>query len=163
MEPEPKLWLWDGRIPMGGITLLEGDSGEGKTAITHDLIARVTTGTPMPITGNVVGPAGVVLLQAEDLLAATTRPALEAAGADLARIMVFDKRRFAEAPLLLPKDVDIIETAIEEVQAKLIVLDPLPAFLAGSSNSEHFVRKALGRLAALAESKNMLRLLSCAI
>lgn len=155
VEPEPKLWLWDGRIPLGGITLLEGDSGEGKTAITHDLIGRVTTGTPMPITGDVVGPAGVVLLQAEDLLAATTRPALEAAGADLARIMVFDKRQFAEEPLLLPDDVGIIEAAIDKVRAKLVVLDPLPAFLAGSTNSEHSARKAMGRLAAMAESKGV--------
>ena len=109
VKPEPKSWLWDDRIPLGGITLLEGDSGEGKTAITYDLIARVTTGSPMPITGNVVGPAGVVLLQAEDLLAATMRPALEAMGADLARIMLFDKRRFAEEAAPLPDDVDIIE------------------------------------------------------
>jgi hypothetical protein len=48
VAPEPVLWLWRGRIPLGGITLLEGDPGDGKSTVMYDLAARVTTGRSMP-------------------------------------------------------------------------------------------------------------------
>ena len=52
-------WLWDKRILRGKLTLLDGDPDLGKSLITLDLAARVTTGQPMPdgspgIKGNVI-------------------------------------------------------------------------------------------------------------
>lgn len=155
VRPEPTSWLWVDRIPLGGVTLLEGDPADGKTTFTYDMAARLTRGLPMPVTENVVGPAGAVILQAEDLLAGTVRPALEAMGADLDRIMLFDKRRFAEKPLLIPDDISIVEGAIDCVRAKLVVFDPLPSFLGGSMNAEHSVRRVFGALAVLAEKKQV--------
>ena len=156
VKPEPITWLWTDRIPLGVITLIESDGGVGKTAIHHDLTSRITTGRPMPITGNVVGPAGAVLLQGEDHLRGTVRPALEAAGADLKRIRVYDKRDYGGQPLLLPGDVPVIEQAIEDLgNVKLVVIDPLSSFVNGSSNSERTVRDAFGPLASLAERKGI--------
>jgi hypothetical protein len=154
VKPEAVQWCWNDRIPLGGITLLDGDPGDGKSTILYDLSARVTTGRPMPFSDDFVGPAGVVLLQAEDLLGATVRPNLEAAGADLSRIAVFDRRRFSKNSFDLLKDISIIEKAIESTGAKLVIIDPLPAFL-GNPNSEASVRKALSELAILAEAKNL--------
>jgi len=154
VKPEAVQWCWHDRIPLGGITLLDGDPGDGKSTILYDLSARVTTGRPMPFSDDFVGPAGVVLLQAEDLLGATVRPNLEAAGADLSRIAVFDRRRFSKNSFDLLKDISIIEKAIESTGAKLVVIDPLPAFL-GNPNSEASVRKALSELAILAEAKKL--------
>ncbi len=63
-------WLWEGRIPLGAITLLDGDPGLGKSLITIDLAARVSTGRTMPLGAPAAegaeGGAGVVLLSAED-------------------------------------------------------------------------------------------------
>jgi hypothetical protein len=41
-------WLWPGRIPIGKVTLLVGDQGLGKSLVTLDLAARVSTGAPWP-------------------------------------------------------------------------------------------------------------------
>jgi putative DNA primase/helicase len=42
-------WLWEGRIPLGKLTIIDGDPGTGKSALTTDLAARVSTGREMPI------------------------------------------------------------------------------------------------------------------
>jgi putative DNA primase/helicase len=41
-------WLWEGRIPLGKLTVIDGDPGTGKSALTTDLAARVSTGREMP-------------------------------------------------------------------------------------------------------------------
>ncbi|WIG61809.1 MAG: hypothetical protein OJF49_004558 [Ktedonobacterales bacterium] len=41
LQPEKHEWLWPGRIPMGAITILDGDPGLGKSLVALDLIARV--------------------------------------------------------------------------------------------------------------------------
>jgi putative DNA primase/helicase len=41
-------WLWEGRIPLGKLTVIDGDPGTGKSALTIDLAARVSTGRDMP-------------------------------------------------------------------------------------------------------------------
>jgi hypothetical protein len=41
-------WLWEGRIPLGKLTVVDGDPGTGKSALTIDLAARVSTGRVMP-------------------------------------------------------------------------------------------------------------------
>ena len=41
-------WLWEGRIPRGKLTIVEGDPGTGKSAMIMDLAARVSAGQAMP-------------------------------------------------------------------------------------------------------------------
>src|SRR3990172_3145876 len=81
--PKPVRWLWPGHIPLGKLTIIDGDPGLGKSLMTLDLAARTSTGSPMPdgSRGDVQGPAGVVLLTAEDDPEDTIRPRLHAAGA----------------------------------------------------------------------------------
>ena len=90
VTPEPVRWLWPGRIPLGKLSILDGDPGLGKSLITLDLAARVSAGRPMPdgTLPDLDGPAGVVLLTAEDDPADTIRPRLDAAGADCSRIVL---------------------------------------------------------------------------
>src|SRR4051812_14346472 len=94
IEPAPQRWLWPDRIPLGAITVLDGDLGQGKSAMTLDLAARVSRGDVMPFTTTTPGPAGVVLIQAEDDLSTRILPALAAAGADLDLVRVYDQTRF---------------------------------------------------------------------
>src|SRR5438045_28711 len=44
VEPESVTWLWPGRIPMGKLTILDGDPGLGKSVFTMDVAGRVSAG-----------------------------------------------------------------------------------------------------------------------
>jgi len=155
VEPEEVGWLWQSWLALGKLALIDGDPGLGKSAMTLDLAARVSSGHRFP-DGAPCEPAGVVILSAEDGLADTIRPRLDAAGANVDRIVslatVADENG-QERLLSIPEDIPLIEKGIERVGARLVVVDPLMAFLSGETNShrDQDVRRALAPLAALAE------------
>ena len=156
IKERPLRWQWPDLIPQGAVTVLDGDPGCGKSTITYDIAARVTTGRPMPnCTAATLGPAGVIVIQGEDLAGQTVLPNLRAAGADLERIKLLDRSRFIDSPLRLPDDLEIIKQAAIEIHAKLVVIDPFTAFLAGNSNGDTAVRKALGPLSVFAEHHDL--------
>ena len=154
VEPEQVDWLWRGRIPMGKITIVEGDPDLGKSALTTDMAARVSFGRSWP-DGSSCKLGGVVLLNAEDGLADTVRPRLDAAGGDAEKVLALATipDGDSERMLSIPEDLDIIHRGIERVKASLIVIDPLMAFLSGNVNShrDQDVRRALAPLGALGE------------
>ncbi len=155
VEPERVEWLWPGRIPKGKVSLIEGDPGTGKSALTIDLGARVSAGKKLP-DETPCEVAGVVLLSAEDGPADTIRPRLDAAGADPSKVLALTTLYDAEGQermLSIPDDVPFIERGIERVGAGLVVIDPLVAFLPKNvdANKDQDVRRALAPLAVLAE------------
>jgi hypothetical protein len=107
---EPIRWLWPNRIPRGAISILDGDPGLGKSAIAIDLTARVSRGLVMPPAGGpdqVTEPGGVLILSAEDDLARTIRPRLDAAGADVSKVLALEAIRLNKEtlPPVLPQDL----------------------------------------------------------
>jgi hypothetical protein len=154
VEPERVDWIWRGRIPKGKLTIIEGDPGDGKSTLTIDVTARVSVGRPWS-DGEECETGGVVLCSAEDGLADTIRPRLDAAGGDPERVLALatvpdgDSERL----LVIPKDLGILRRGIERVGATVVVIDPLSAFLAGSvdTHRDADVRRALGPAAQLAE------------
>ncbi len=158
VQPEEVRWLWPRRLPRGKLTLVDGDPGLGKSLITLDLAARVSRGWSMPDGAGATDPAGVVLLGAEDDLADTIRPRLDAAGADVTRIgALTGVRRTLESgavTLDVPTvgDLEALRDAIARVHAALVVIDPLMAYLPGAvdSHRDQDVRRSLAPLAALA-------------
>ncbi len=157
VEEETIEWLWDGRIPRGKITVLDGDPGLGKSAFTTDLAARVTVGREYP-DGTECEPGGVVLLNAEDGLADTIKPRLVAAGGDPSKVLALAEIPDEREPehdrvLSMPEDLYVLEEGIERVGAVLVIIDPLMAFLGGDTNAhkDQDVRRALARLKSLAE------------
>ena len=155
VEPEEVSWLWPSWLALGKLALVDGDPGLGKSAMTLDLAARVSAGKPFP-DGAECEPAGVVLLSAEDGLADTIRPRLDAAGADTSKILALTTVPDEEGHdrlLSIPEDLPLIEKGIRRVGARLVVMDPLMAFLSGDTNShrDQDVRRALAPLAGLAE------------
>jgi len=155
VEPELVEWLWQDRLPLAKLAVLDGDPGLGKSAVTLDVAARVSAGLEL-LEGDRCGPAGVVLLSAEDGLADTIRPRLDAVGADTERIVALStiiESKTGERAISLTKDLTIIERAIEQVGAAPVVVDPLTAFLSEKTDSykDQDVRRALAPLAALAE------------
>src|SRR5262245_53385165 len=73
-------WLWQARIPLGALTVLDGDPGLGKSTVTLDLAARVSRGDVMPDGSPGPAASGVVLLSSEDDVARVIRPRLSSAG-----------------------------------------------------------------------------------
>ncbi|MFH1110133.1 MAG: AAA family ATPase [Planctomycetota bacterium] len=98
VKPETVEWLWQDRIAIGKVTLIAGDPGLGKSVVTLDIAARVSSGVPFHDTqARPNPPGGVVLLSAEDDVADTIRPRLDAAGADVRRIVIIDAVAEADA------------------------------------------------------------------
>lgn len=154
VEPEDVEWLWERRIPLGKITVLDGDPGNGKSVLTTDLGARLTVGRTFP-DGQECEAAGVVIMNAEDGLADTIRPRIDAAGGDPSKVLALATigEGGEERHLSIPEDIGIIEAAIERVGARLVIIDPLMAFLSGTSNAhkDQDIRRALAPLARMAE------------
>lgn len=147
--------VWAGYLAEGAVTDVSGDPGKAKSRLTYDIGARITTGQPMPGCTDASDPAGVVLLQGEDAVDKTVKPALAAAGADLRRIYVYDHREFGSSPLRLPDDLPLIEEAVLDVGAKLLIIDPATQFFTCNANSEMSVRQALKRVSDFAETHSL--------
>jgi AAA domain/DnaB-like helicase N terminal domain len=147
-------WVWNSRIPLGKVTVLDGDPGLGKSALSLDLGARVSIGRAMP-DGTPGVDSGVLILNAEDGEADTIVPRLAAMGADLTRVRILKTipDTSGERQPEIPQDLGMIEKAAVSVNARLIVIDPLMAFLPGTTNThrDQDVRRALAPLARMAE------------
>ena len=152
VAPEDVRWLWFARIPLGKLTILDGDPGLGKSLITLDIAARVSTGREMPDhTPGLKAPAGVVLVSCEDDLADTIRPRLDVAGSDVARIVHWTSVLTHEGKQLPTiAHVGALRNAIEREEARLCVIDPLMAHLPPKTDA-HKDQQIRGSLAPLAE------------
>src|SRR5262249_9262733 len=154
-KPKKIRWLWHSRIPLGKVTVLDGDPGLGKSLISIDIAAYATTKRPMPNAAAVDldQATGVVFMSAEDDPEDTIQPRLALAGADLNRIFLLERVK-REDGLCLPtvSDLHAIRLAIKKAEAKLVIIDPLMAYMPEETNSyrDQDVRRSLAPLAALA-------------
>jgi hypothetical protein len=151
-------WLWEGRLPLGKIVVLDGDPGVGKSSLTTEMAAIVSTGKPWP-DGSHCPSGDVLILSAEDGLADTIRPRLDAAGADIARIHALtaittedEDGRFLSRPPVVPADLALIKQIITTRGVRLVIIDVLMAYLSSKVNSyrDQDVRRALHQVANLA-------------
>ena len=152
VQPKQTRWLWRGYLPLGKLTLLDGDADKGKSLLTLDLAARVTTGRAFP-DGASCEAGGVVILSAEDDLQDTIRPRLDAARADPSRVVCLAGVRASgrKAVSVSLSDLDALEEAVTMVGAKLVIVDTLTDFFgAGSLLNPQAVRGVLLPLIALA-------------
>ena len=150
VEPSKVEWLWPYWIPLGKVSIIEGEPGEGKSLLTLAMTALVTTGGEWPMTmvdgpaqyggerdttmlpRTSFGPAGVVLVGVEDDEADTVVPRLDAAGAERSLVYAIDQPTDDNGeprPFVIPEDTNRLRQAILEVDAKLVFIDPLTAFL----------------------------------
>ncbi len=155
VQPEEITWLWPGRIARGKLTLFVGDPGVGKSMLTMDLAARISRAAPFP-DGSHAPSGSVIILTAEDGLADTVRPRLDAMEGDPSRVFVLTGVRTptdsAPGYFQLTTDLSHLEHAITEHNAVLVVIDPLSAYLGEKdSYKDAEVRRVLGPLAMMAE------------
>ena len=141
-------WLWYPFIPYGKLTIIQGDPGDGKTTIVLNLAAKLSKGEALDENMKVTEPVNVIYQTAEDGLADTVKPRLELAGADCERIIVID-----ESDKSLSMVDERLEEAIVRTGARLLILDPIQAYLGGGMdmNRANEARDMTKKLGALAE------------
>lgn len=144
-------WIWAPYFPLGKITIVQGDPGEGKTTLMLSLAAMLSRGRLPHVDDVEYEPFEVLYVNAEDGYGDTIKPRLECAGADCAHIHTFSEDIYDE-PLTL--DDHRLEGAIRGLNARLVILDPLQAFL-GSKVDMHRaneIRPVMKKLAEIAEN-----------
>ncbi len=164
VEPESVSWLWEPYIPVGGITLLAGDPGVGKTHLGLLIAASVTIGASLPTNGieddepRCREPGNVIYMTGEDDLAATIRPRFDKAGGDPGRFFAIEgivdtvegketRRGFSLSEM--PR----WEQQIAAVRPKVLIVDPIQAFLGSHvdmhrANEVRPVMDGIGKIAA---------------
>jgi hypothetical protein len=145
VRTRPIDWLWRGYIPLRKVTILDGDPGLGKSTLMIDIAARGSIGGTAP-TEEPLGDAFVTIyVTAEDDPEDTILPRVLRAGGDPSRFRLV-------RDLVLPADAGRLEAAAGSIRARLIVIDPLVAYLGDGvkTNDDHRVRRALEPLAAMA-------------
>jgi hypothetical protein len=150
----PVSWLWPERLALGKLVLLDGDPDLGKSLLSLDFFARLSTGRPFPDGRPGPGPANAVVLSAEDTATDTIVPRLRQLGADLTRVLVWQRERDDEDwPWRFPAQIDRLDALLEQTDARLAVIDPILAFLDRSVlfGNDPSVRRALIPLMVLAD------------
>lgn len=145
-------WLWYPYIPYGKITIIEGDPGEGKTTLVLKLAAALSRGLPLPCDDDKeYEPIHIIYQTAEDGIEDTIKPRLEKAGADCSMIRVID-----ETDRELSMTDDRLEQAIIETGARLIILDPIQAYIGATVDMHRAneIRPVLKHLGIIAEKHN---------
>ena len=144
-------WLWYPFIPYGKLTIIQGDPGDGKTTMVLNLAASLSKGEGIDKDMRVAESINIIYQTAEDGLADTVKPRLEVAGADCERIVVID-----ESEKSLSMIDERLEEAILKTNARLLILDPIQAYLGGGMdmNRANEARNMTKKLGLLAEKYN---------
>lgn len=147
VELTPVEWLWKPYLPFGKLSVLQGNPGEGKTYFAMHLAAACTSGKLLPNMER-MEPFNVIYQTAEDGLGDTVKPRLIEAGADLDRVLVID-----DSEVHLTLSDERIEKAIVENNARLVIIDPIQAYLGADvdMNRANEVRPIFMRLGQVAQ------------
>jgi len=147
-----------GILPMDTLTIFGGRGEAGKTSLALDFAARVTKGT---LEGDLKGkPRDVLIVSHEDGLDTQLVPRLIAAGANLDKVgfirveTTFGDIDISDVPSLV-RDQAIIQKAIDDSDAALILIDPLTSSIDGDPNKLQDVRRSLQPLTEILQKNNL--------
>ena len=148
VESKEISWLWYPFIPYGKLTIIQGDPGDGKTTLVLNIAAALSKGEGLDNDMKPADPLHIIYQTAEDGLADTVKPRLEKAEADCSNIFVID-----ETDASLSMLDERIEKAIVEKNAKLLILDPIQAYLGCGTdmNRANEAREMTKKLGSIAE------------
>jgi hypothetical protein len=148
IAPQAVSFLWEPYLPLGKLTLLEGDPGQGKSWLAAAIAAAGSRGRGLPGLGDFT-PFRTLFLTAEDGLPDTLRPRLESLGADCGAVFACDQ------PLALDLETGLatLAQALATFAPRLLVVDPLVAFLGRATDiyRANEVRSVLAPLVKLVE------------
>ena len=141
-------WLWYPYIPFGKITLIQGDPGGGKSTLMMNIISSLSNGTCLPDGTKHKKPMHVIYQCSEDSVSDTIKPRLLKAGADCNNVAFID-----EDICQFTLDDEKIRRAIADFNAKLLVIDPVQAYLGNADISNaNSIRHILKQLSIWATS-----------
>jgi hypothetical protein len=156
VTPTLTRWLWPDYLPAGKLTLIDGDPGLGKSFLSLDVAARLSSGRPYPVGEGAFTLGKVLLITCEDGVADCIVPRLQALHANLNKVFtldgcVADGSEFV-APPLFPRDLPLLRDVLDRLRPALVVIDPLLAYieLGYSSINDQAIRQVLTPLAMLA-------------
>jgi hypothetical protein len=140
-------WLWKPRIPIGNITMLEGDPGIGKGFVLARIAADVSRGTNGFQLGN------VLWLEGEDDPEDTIKPRLMAANAECGAIHVMPKPPYLDTP----EGNRELQQRIDETNAALVIISPLFGSVSGKTSTiaDNEIREVLTPLRDIASEKQI--------
>lgn len=150
VQTKPVKWLWFPYIASGKLTLLQGDPGDGKSTMMMHLIAELSTGGAMP-DGTALGkPQRVIYQCSEDGAGDTIKPRLVKIGANCKNIAFINEEIHGNLTL----DDERIRDAIIQFEPKLLVIDPVQAYIGSDSDLQIAgrARKLMRRLGMWAEA-----------
>ena len=148
ITPKAVDWLWYPYIPLGKLTVIQGDPGDGKSTFVLNLVALLTCGLPMP-DGYVSNCSRIAVYQcAEDGIEDTIKPRLQQAGAKCDQVAYI-----VDDDIALTLEDGRIESVIKETRASVFIIDPIQAFIPPDADMlcATKMRSILRKLAATAE------------
>lgn len=154
-EEEDIQWLVPGYLPRGGIVILAGDGGTGKTSVIANLTAAVSENRTS-ILGPVEldHPGRVLLLNAEDSVRKVLKRRLRLAGVNQERVRCPDFMGTGKGSLSEYQFTSArLPRMIRYFRPDLIVIDPFQSFLPQNVNmaARNQIRQCLQPLVALCE------------
>ena len=149
--PRKAKWAWHEKLPLGALSLMAGREGIGKSTVVFDIAARISKGE---LEGDLLGqPKGVVIVATEDSWEEKIAPSLIYAGVDRKRVgYVTSTHEDWFTDVVLPDDLDELEAMCEQVDAGLLIFDPLTSRMAKDidTHKDSDVRRGLEPLAGFA-------------
>lgn len=124
-EPADAKYLWKPYIPLGFVTIIEGDPGVGKSWLTLVIAAAVSNGGGLPGQRS-VKKGRVLIMSAEDDPHITLRPRLDACGGD-PRMVYYATEHFT----FDETGLETLRRNIREHRPLLVIVDPIVAYIGG--------------------------------
>jgi hypothetical protein len=157
ISPETVHWLWPGRLARGKLSLLDGDPGVGKSWLSLAIATTIVAGAPFPGSEQRRDPTRVLIMTAEDGVADTVVPRLNALAADTRRIDILRGVQNGDDTIRhfnLDRNLPALEEALRGRLYGLLIIDPLSAYIPAAINTDkdNQVRSILAPLGLLAEA-----------
>lgn len=151
VRPRRWRWLWQAWMVLGGLTLIAGREGLGKSTIAVGVGSLLTLGQ---LDGELLGqPRNILYISSEDSREHTVVPRFIAAGADMDRVLFVDVKTetSAEGVITMPVDNIAVEALIHEHNIALVILDAATSVMASGldGHDDRKVRQFLEPLAAI--------------
>jgi len=154
-KAQPIRWLWPGYLAEGKLTMLNGEPGHGKSLVTIDIAARITTGKDWPDgTPNELPPSDVLLLTQEEDADDTILPRFQTAGGDPKHLVTLSIND-GDGIFQIERDAERLQKTLAGGSFKLVILDPVIDFTRAKQNMDEEVRPVLNMLVKMARESNV--------